>query len=1232
MHVQELDAFVTDRIKAENLKLTSDDFGAAAAPLVTEWLGGALTVTGVTHSTQDDGTVVLNGTTDLLGVTGRPLTGIEIGLDPADQRPSLFLPFTLPTAWKFPTSFPETKDSDLARLAFAREPEFLLSSTVRPAADGRPPLLPGLTFHGAEVTNPDVPEWLGKLLTLAHGALTLSGPVTRTAGPEKKRRAEITLTSPARGAGVLGASFFLWAGSRTTTADDGTSTVTHPVCLRADLTLDRGMTATVSAPLPTGNGKVAFTAEVLPGEHLPAAVLASWDGSGSAMRQLTGEGFELGDTVLLTELGLVIDPEKLDEGVKEAVTEVTVKAAARPTVAWPVAESVKVTEVGAKLTVTRPLTRERGATVAGYGTFTVTPALRMTASALIPPGTFRLTQDKDTTAKLTDVLKGFQLTAPAGLADLTLSEFSASATPKEGEYSLTAKVATSWSLPLGAAEATLTGAELKLDRKKKKKKEEKEEKEKEEEEQEEQEGEKGKEGAAKEPTDRPDSTHEVTGKVSATAKLGRKGSDKTVDFTAAWTHPGPFALEGKLPDIELTELLDRLSCPLELPHGTPAVSLKGSKATLSASKAVAGQPSGDVHYELGLSTTVAFGTGTQRSVTLTGKAGRSGDGTFFAAALWQQDWSWSPKDVEGWKDVLGILGDLTFRKSGLAICTADGVTLEADAKLPDTLPKKLDRGLTFFSEVGWGESLAFLGEIFPGTEGIRLSARLARPIADSEFTAAIGGEDTGEGFGALSLTIVPKKLKIGLSTTFFLDVSGLASPSGTTLRFVAEGAVEKADTGWLLSLGLVLKADERGGPGVAGQLPPGQLSAVMLDGPGHILLPRTAEPGPAPAEAALPHTVGTLPAVPAVPPVEQRTTWQNAFGIDGFNIAYFYLEMAYSALNGFTLGGGGSVDIGRASLELSVHGRIGNPPSISSFYFSLVGKSRERGVSILDLVKIVAPDPPSALDPLDTVVVRELLLCAVSDPNGWTNRATGQHWEPGFYARGDISLGSNAWEFQVRIESTRLYVCSQVRQPIELGGVFSFASSDGTQGPQFLLDTGNLKQLELPEKIFYLSGSLTLLGHQVLAVEALLAQGGFAFDLTVDIVAAQVEVRCCLNEQGLKASARVDLGFDITLPQEAQIAGLPLPAGLLLGVHVGGEIEVDVTTGAMVRLSGAFSLRAFNATLVDDISAELTFGIRSWSDVVNVLEQDPAKLLEEVVTDVWETAKNCAVTTAGALM
>ncbi|WP_225814161.1 hypothetical protein [Streptomyces spinosus] len=275
MHVQELDALVTQRTTAESVKLTSDDFGAAAAPLVTEWLGGALTVTGVTRSTRPDGTVVLNGTTDLLGVTGRPVTGIEIGLDPADQRPSLYLPFTLPITWRFPTSFPETKDSDLARLAFAREPEFLLSSTVRPAADGRPPLRPGLTFHGAGVTKPDAPEWLGELLTLAQGALALSGPVTRTAGPEKKRRAEITLTSPARGAGVLGASFFLWAGSRTTTTDDGTSTVTHPVCLRADLALGQDVTATVSAPLPTGNDKVAFTAEVLPGEHLPAAILAS---------------------------------------------------------------------------------------------------------------------------------------------------------------------------------------------------------------------------------------------------------------------------------------------------------------------------------------------------------------------------------------------------------------------------------------------------------------------------------------------------------------------------------------------------------------------------------------------------------------------------------------------------------------------------------------------------------------------------------------------------------------------------------------------------------------------------------------------------------------------------------------------------------------------------------------------------------------------------------------------
>ncbi|NED00768.1 hypothetical protein G3I55_03690, partial [Streptomyces sp. SID6648] len=78
--------------------------------------------------------------------------------------------------------------------------------------------------------------------------------------------------------------------------------------------------------------------------------------------------------------------------------------------------------------------------------------------------------------------------------------------------------------------------------------------------------------------------------MSATAKLGVAGGDRTVDFTATWTLPQSFALEGTFPEIELTELLKRLSCPLELPDGTPAVVLKKSKATLRAGKAMAGQP------------------------------------------------------------------------------------------------------------------------------------------------------------------------------------------------------------------------------------------------------------------------------------------------------------------------------------------------------------------------------------------------------------------------------------------------------------------------------------------------------------------------------------------------------------------------------------------------------------------------------------------------------------------
>lgn len=1227
MHVQELDALLTRRTTDRTISLSSDDFGCAAAPLVTEWLDGTLTVTGVRRSTRPDGTVVLDGTTSLLGVKDRPVTGIEIGLDPADQRPSLYLPFALPTTWNFPVSFPETKDSGLARLGFATEPELLLSSTVRPAADGRPSLLPGLTFHGSTVRTPDAAEWLGELLALASGALSLTGPITRTPGPKDKRRADIALASPPRGAGVLGASFRVWAGSRTTTAADGTSTVAYPVRLRADLTLAPGTKATVGAPLPSGTEKVTLTAEVLPSEPQPTASLASWDGSGSALRQLTDQGFGLGDSVLLTELGLVIDPDKLREGLTEAVTEVTVKASARPTVAWTVAKSVEVTEVGAELTVTRPLTRKRGATVTGYGTFTVTPALHLTASARIPPGTFQLAQHKDTTAKLADVLAGFLPSAPVG-PDLTLSEFSGSATPKTGEYSLTAKVATSWSLSLGAAEVELTGGTLKLDRKKKeKKKEEKERKKEKGEEGGEKQGEKEEEGAtAEDPTDHPDSSHEVTGTVSATAKLGAAGGDRTVDFTATWTLPQSFALEGTFPEIELTELLKRLSCPLELPDGTPAVVLKKSKATLRAGKAMAGQPAADVHYELGLSTNVTFGTRTQHPLTLTGKAGRSAEGTFFAAALWQRDWSWSPKDVEGWGDVLGVLGDLTFRKSGLAICTADGVTLDADAKLPDTLPRTLGRGLTFFTEVGYGEPLAFLRQIFPDTEGIRLRARLTRSIADSEFTAVIGEEDTGSGFGALSLTIVPKDRKIQLSTSFLLDLSAFGSPSGTSLRFVAAGDVAKTDTGWIFSLGLVLRAEEAGGPALPGQPTPQQLSVVTLDRPGHILLPTT---DPTPTTAVVPTTRGMPGDLPLAPVSKQRSVWRNAFGIEGFDIAYFYLEMRYGT-DGFKLGGGGSVDIGPASLELAVHGRV-SPPSVSAFYFSLTGTSPERGVTVLDLVKIVAPDPPPALSPLDSVVVREVALCAVADPDGWTNRATGQNWAPGFYARGDVAFGTNTWQFQVRIQPTGLYVSSQVREPIELGGVFKFAGRDGITGPQFLLDTGDLKAGRLPEKIFYLSGSLSLLGHQVLAVEALLERGGFAFDLAVDIVAVRVGVHCRLNEQGLKARARVDLGFDITLPRDAQIAGIPLGAGLLVGVRVGGEIEIDVTSGAMVRLSGAFSLRALDTTLVST-EAELSFGIRSWNDVVNVLKEDPAKVLEKVATDVWETAKNCAVTTAGALM
>ncbi|MFK0296857.1 hypothetical protein ACIQU6_41190 [Streptomyces sp. NPDC090442] len=1218
MRFTDLQALLDRHTTGDTLTLAGSDLGhGPAAALVTTWLDDKTLTIGALQRTDhpDTDTIVVDGELHALGITGARLTGIEFGLDPVDQDPTLFIPLTTPAGWTFATSFPDTEGSDLAGLTFGdRRPELLLTSAPRPARDGRPVLDRGLTFHAPEVQDPAP---LGPLVALVRrppAPLSLTGRVQRRSVGAAVVT-DLALRSIPESPQGFGGDFFLWAGSR-----GDAPPLTYGLRLAADLALARGVGATVSAPVPASGNEIVLTVDALPGD-VGTDALAEWYGTGAAVHQLTTAGFTLGDAVRLTELSATIDVAKVgtgpDKGLAKALTAISVTAAAKPAVSWPiVGDDLAVTGVGAHLTVTTPLQKSRSATVTGYGDFTVAGAVALHASAAIPPGRFELTLDERTPAQLKDVLRHFVSgTDLSGVPDLTLRKFHGTAAPTQGEYGLSATVTTEWHLDIGASRLQLTETSLELDRKK-------------------EEGEKGEKKGRRSvwktwrnpPPEAVESqaltAALTTGTLAAKATLGpAAGGNDGILFDAAWHLPGTFEIGGTFPKIDLTALIDALACHADvpLPGGLPAVELSDSTVKLRLGGAEVGEVANGQGYELAVASTVAFAGA--HALTLVGKAARGGSGTLFAAAFWQQDWAWSPNQIPGWSEALGILGDITFTKSGLAVCSADGVALDA-ASPPDTLPATLDKGLTFFTEIGFTGPLEPLRALFDGVAtGVHLQAVLTSPVKDSVFKASIAEQKLRPGFGGLEVEIKPALPSITLSTSWNFTVPAMGSAPESLLQFVAGGTVSRQG----FSLHLTLKPAAPALGTIAGQLAPGQY-AFALEKPGRTALP--AVPLTAPDGRIVHDATRHLTPEAAAP--QPGPAWKNAFGIEGFDVEAFWAQIG-GGTSGLTLGMGGSIRVGEVHLELDIVGGLEPEPFVTVFRFALTTPDQGKGVSVRDILAIVVTPPP-ALDFLKTIVLHELMFCAVTAPGGWDS-PLGEHWEQGYYGKGNIDFFGNNWRFEVGVGNDGIYASSVVAQPLTLGGVFTFSNHDGSKGPQYLLDTRGIKEGHLPEKIFSLSGKIDLLGITSVAVEAQLGDKGFAFTLEAHLLdILTTELSCTLNtDSGLHASANVGLDFRVDIPRGVLLGGIPIPGGTLVDIraHGGFDLKID-GNGAQLHLAAGCDAHLAGVHLVD-FDLNITIGIRSWGDIVGYLQDHPEELFAALGSGIWDAMKDCATTRAAEL-
>lgn len=948
---------------------------------------------------------------------------------------------------------------------------------------------------------------------------------------------------------------------------------TYGLRLAADLVLGGTGGTTISAP--PAKGPLRFSADQLP-DRLPSGDLAAWSGTGPAVHQLVDQsGFLLGDAVRLTGVTAVIDPAAFGKGgLAAALTEVTATVETLPGVSWPiVGDDLALTGVGATLTVKNPLVSGRSAQVTGRGDFTVAGDVSLHAGAQIPPGTFKLVLDEGTPAELRDVLQHFlPHTDLSGVPELTLKKFSGTATPKEGTYEVDAAVSTDWHIDVGAARIALTEAGLKLAR----------------------------EGGG------------TSGTLSAKAEIGPVTGGSTVKFDAGWTVPGGFELDGNFPDLDLTAMLKSLACDADvpLPDGLPQVSLLHPSVVVKAGTAEAGKPAAGKSYELAVSTTAVFGSA---RLTFFGKAAKAEGGTAFVAAFWQQDWTWSPGDVPAWAGVLGFLDGITFDKAGLAVSSADGASVDTQAQPPDTLPATLGKGLTFFAELGLTGPLAPLKALFQDADGIHLMARLTTPVEQSEFSASIDEQKTREGFGGLDLAFKPAAREVSLQTSWNFTVPAIGSAPATLLQFVAGGALKGAEFHLFLVLkpaGYSARAAAVGELPISGmvELPVSADGTLSSDGDVRALASRLAQLD--------------------VPP-EDRPTWKNAFGVEGFDVRYFYVQIGFGE-TGLVLGAGGSVAIGEATLELDIEGGFEPEPFVTVFHFALGTAHQGTGVSLWDIVHVLVT-PPDWLSFLKQIVLHELAVCVVTAPGGWTNPATHEEWKQGFYAKGDVDFFGNNWRFEANISDDGLYAYSAIAQPLTLAGVFSYSDASGSKGPQYLLDTRGIRGGHLPAKILSLSGKLELLGLSV-SVDAQLGSAGFAFTIAENLLGIlQEDMSCTLSSTGLTASAHVSLDFDITLPRGVTLGGIPLFAGDLVGIKAQGGFDLTVDgSGAALHLTASCDAYALDLHLVQ-FAFDQWLTIGHWDDIVTWLQNNPEKVFAALGEGIWGALKNCATTTAAQL-
>lgn len=1142
------------------LTLPSGAFGEGGFDtLASDWFPmNQLVITQIAAApTKSGNTVVVSGQMNFLGVANQAVKTVVFFLvdgngNPSDSGdPEVFIDFPLPVQsqfrlpWVFSTSFPKLAGSPLDQLTFLDSASFLLSSAALTATQaatvagqGYPAVAAGLNFHsGSLITTTSLYADIQPLLGTA-ATLTVGGPITILSGsaqaPDTLVPGITISSSPPIAAPFLGADVVLqivnpWDQTKITQLD--------PALLIAIVVqIKTGVPITLSADFANLGKVLVLEADVGDAVTYGLTELSSWLGNAPFGQVFSAYSFSLPDAVTVQNLRLYINLRMLSQDAGKSLSAVSITLGTVAGKSWEIVKDYfTVDGISVSFMLNNPLgTQDLITSVLGKVTL---DGVELEAFGSFPDTSFGLSTSQP--VDLTQVFSGLGVDV-SGFPDLVLNNFYVEATPEDGPYSVSMDVSSDWRIDVGLRDIELTQAGLTLQYVK---------------------------------SDSPS----ISGQALAIATLVPKdgGGDLNVpEFEVNWNIPGKFVLQGTFPDISLSDLATAIAAAadLSLPSDFPDLQLTNSTLSLTVSDLTGGNQLTGTTYDFLLETTVSLGS--QSGLTFVAQVLKSPTGTGFAAGIWTDDWQWSPADFQPWNDIFGtILSGITFERSGLVVSSLDNAQIVFSGA-PSDLPQTVKKGLTFFTEIGFGTSpLKTLVNFFGNQSGLQLYAYLADPLVNSQFIAKIGDSTTTNKYAFTGLEVIVSpasesfSLQAGVSFTFN-DVGG----NQTTLTFIGGGTISLTGA---FDLYFILKGDG-GNP---------------LPGSGQ---PPSTSPG-----------------------------WQNPLGISGLTINNFWGEIGVEVEGDLILGFGGDIIVKDVELDLALVGGFeADVPFIDVFQFGVSPDSPGSKVSITDLISSFTQLDLGWVPILSALELKEFFLAVVLDPNGWRNPVTQTLWLPGFYCSGDVTFYGFEAIFDIEIIFERgIKASGSINEPLVLGGgVFKLADASGTKGPTGMIDTLDLSG---PGSNTYLqlSASLTLLAMTD-TITATVTNDGWNFNWrSSDFIFTDV-VTCSLSGGDFAASTSGDLSLDINTGSGVNLNGFEIIPSLDFTMGLSLNVTIDINPGFQFNVAGGFEFGG------EDLTVSVGLDITSWSDLESALityfEQNPEILFNDLITNPEKWAKALA--------